>query len=72
VRKKIQDYIQNKQASIEPRTLKIEVHMRLGRMIGTALPLNVLTVAVVEEVLPPGADPLPDETALLGSAEPPP
>jgi hypothetical protein len=59
VREKIQDYIQNKQASIEPRTLKIEVHMRLDRIMGTALPLNVLTVAVVEEVL-------------LGSAEPPP
>jgi hypothetical protein len=46
--------------------------MRLGRIMGTALALNVLTVAVVEEVLLPGADTLPDETALLGSAEPPP
>jgi hypothetical protein len=69
---KVQDYIQNKQASIGPRTLKIEGHMRLGRIMGTAFLLNVLTVAVVEEVLLPGADTLPGETALLGSAEPPP
>jgi hypothetical protein len=50
-------YIQNKQASIEPRTLKIDVQMPVGRIMGTALPLNVLAGAVVEEVLPGSTEP---------------
>jgi len=32
-------------------TLKIEVQMPLGRIAGTALPLNVVGGAVVDEVL---------------------
>jgi hypothetical protein len=45
--------------------------MPVGRIMGTALPLNVLAGAVVEEVLLPGAGTLLDEIALPGSTEPP-
>jgi hypothetical protein len=58
------------QASIEPRMMKIEVQIPFGRIISTALPLNVVGGAVVEEVLLPGAVTLLDDVALLGSAEP--
>ena len=42
-------YIQTKRASVETSTLKVEVHIPFGRFMGTALPLNVLVGAVVED-----------------------
>jgi hypothetical protein len=48
--KKIRHYIQNKRASVETSTLKVEVHIPFGRFMGTALPLNVLVGAVVEDL----------------------
>jgi hypothetical protein len=49
------------QASIDPMTLKIEVQVPLGRLTGTALPLNVAGGAVADEVLLPAPMALLDE-----------
>ena len=43
-------------------TLKIEVQMPLGRIAGTALPLNVADGAVADEVLLPVPMALLDDT----------
>jgi hypothetical protein len=60
--RRIYGYIQNTQASIDPMILKIEVQMPLGRLAGTALPVNVADGAVADEVL------LPAPMALLDDA----
>jgi hypothetical protein len=52
-------------------TLKIEVQMPLGRIAGTALPLNVVGGAVVDEVLLPAPMALLDDTWLVGRGDPP-
>jgi hypothetical protein len=58
------------QASVDPITLKIEVQTPLGRIAGTALPLNVGGGAVADEVLLPAPMPLLDDTWLVGRGEP--
>jgi hypothetical protein len=51
-------------------TLKIEVQMPLGRIAGTALPVNVAGGAVADEVLLPAPVALLDDTRLVGRGEP--
>ena len=58
-------YIQNAQASIDPRTPKRAVQMPLREILGAALPVNVAGGGVAEDVLL-------DDTSLAGSTEPPP